>query len=199
MRFPTGAASSFCARLDLGAAARRHTSRGHVLQPVPEPGNRFGMSGLSIWPQDMARIGQLMLQQGRWGDEILPLRGREIEGPQEIEDALAEMGGLDAFKQQVAEPSGEWGRIVRRSTSFRADGWQGQKLLIFEELELVVVRKDWPPHQGSSQSARPDHPTAGKPLHEPHRLSRVRRGAGQGRIAHMHPKPHENPIRRFVG
>ena len=87
------------------------------------------MSGLSLRPNDMAKLGQLMLDQGRW-------QGRELIAARWVEEAT-----------RPSERNGRYGQLwwmavdeSKEVIGFRAAGWQGQNMIVLPKTHLVVVR-----------------------------------------------------------
>jgi CubicO group peptidase (beta-lactamase class C family) len=101
---------------------------------MPEaPGVSYGAGGLYLRPRDMAKIGQLMLQDGAWAgrpvlssewvrrsvtEEIMVLDGGDAEG-YGFQWKLGRFGGTDAY----------W-----------AAGWGGQYIVVFPDQDLVFVQ-----------------------------------------------------------
>jgi CubicO group peptidase (beta-lactamase class C family) len=101
------------------------TDIGWTLDPA---GNPHAMSGLQIRPADLAKLGQVMLDRGRWQGEPL-LSAEWVEEATRPSEANAEYGQL---WWMIRGPEGVIG--------FRARGWQGQQLVVLEDQRLVVVR-----------------------------------------------------------
>jgi CubicO group peptidase (beta-lactamase class C family) len=92
-------------------------------------GNPHGMAGLQIHAHDLARLGQLVLQDGVWeGHRLLP--GDWIEKSLRPGSELAGSVGLLWWLVRDGD------RIV----GARADGYLGQYLVIYPESGLVGVR-----------------------------------------------------------
>jgi CubicO group peptidase (beta-lactamase class C family) len=92
-------------------------------------GNPHGMAGLQIRPDDLARLGQLALQEGVWeGQRLIDASWFQESFAQA--SAHAESGGLLWWLLREDE------EIV----GVRADGYLGQYLVIYPEEELVGVR-----------------------------------------------------------
>lgn len=94
-------------------------------------------SGLRLLPRDMAKLGQLVLDHGRWrGEQIVPEGWVEASiSPQAV---IAERPfGFQRYGYQwwlgtarVGDRSVPWAAAV---------GWGGQRILIVESMDLVVV------------------------------------------------------------
>ncbi|CAN5838583.1 hypothetical protein BH24CHL3_BH24CHL3_01210 [soil metagenome] len=98
-------------------------------------GEANGGSGLELLPTDMAKLGQLLLQQGRWNDiQILP-ENFAVAATTRQSDGEGVTGG------NVGVPYGfQW--WVTNGTgheAFFALGFGGQYIYVVPELELVVV------------------------------------------------------------
>jgi hypothetical protein len=92
-------------------------------------GNVHGGAGLALTADDLLLIGQLMLQEGRWGEEQLV--------PADWIRTSTEPGGVvDYFGRQ-------WWPVWhdKEVVGFRADGWLGQVLIVLPEQRLVAVRQ----------------------------------------------------------
>lgn len=103
-------------------------------------GNPHAMSGLQMRPYDLAKLGQLMLDDGRW-------QGREIIAVQWIREATRPSernGGYGQLWWMVTDESEN-----DKAIGFRAAGWQGQHLIVLREARIVVVRMR-EPKEGSS-------------------------------------------------
>lgn len=91
-------------------------------------GNPHGMSGLSITAEDLAKIGQLVLQRGAW------------EGNQLIDeywfDTMLRPSPLNPDVGMLWWLIREEGTVV----GFKAEGYLGQYLVVYPEEGLVAVR-----------------------------------------------------------
>lgn len=100
--------------------------------PADAAGISHGWGGLALHPRDAAKLGQLFLQQGRWGDS-------QIVSSAWVSGATSAQVATNGFK---AEDYG-YGWWVARSTEpmafFRADGNGGQRILAVPKLDLVIV------------------------------------------------------------
>ncbi len=108
--------------------------------PLVHAGLTNTPTGLGMRRIDMARIGQLMLQQGRWGDLQLLLPGTVADMTRE---RIAGQGRYEGFSYAY-----QWWRFtdgnpliegLARNDVFFAYGYEGQLLLVVPHLELVVV------------------------------------------------------------
>ena len=92
-------------------------------------GNCHGMSGLSMTADDLAKLGQLLLD-GTWG-------GAEVLAPTTLELLAEPTPGADTY-------GFGWWRIVGDDgelEGLRADGYLGQSLVVLFEPRLVAVRQ----------------------------------------------------------
>jgi len=92
-------------------------------------GNPHGMAGLQILPEDLARLGQLVLQKGAWEGERLIDRAW-------FEESLAP-------GSEHSEEGGLLWWLIReddRVVGARAEGYLGQYLVIYPDERLVGVR-----------------------------------------------------------
>lgn len=119
--------------------------------PADRHGYSIGGSELCVSPRDMAKLGLLYLQRGRWGDEqVVP--GAWVErtiAPQPGVDADTVMGYLTTFG---ISPTGDmrryrqgYGQAWWRATlgghpTYYAAGHGGQYVFVFDDLDLVVVQ-----------------------------------------------------------
>jgi CubicO group peptidase (beta-lactamase class C family) len=96
-------------------------------------GEPIAASGLRLRPRDLAKIGQLVLDQGRWGDrQIVPSSWLRASGePRAHVDDFVRYG----YHWWLAS-SGLGDRAVPWIAAF---GNGGQRLFVLPELELVVV------------------------------------------------------------
>ena len=98
----------------------------------------FGSSGLYLCPRDMAKIGQLYLQEGLW-------KNQRIVSEKWIKDSVAKSMRLPAAHalRYFAENYGyQWwlGTFYTKNTkAYMAAGFGGQFIAVFPELRMVVV------------------------------------------------------------
>jgi CubicO group peptidase (beta-lactamase class C family) len=121
---------------DLLAYARRH-----LLEPLdmdvtawsrsPE-GVRLGGNELSVSPRDLARLGQLYLQGGRWGErQIVPKAWVERStSPHAV--GWPDRYGAYGYLWWIPPGAERW-------AWFAAIGYGGQFLVVVPELEMLVV------------------------------------------------------------
>jgi len=99
---------------------------GWTLDPA---GNPYAMGGLEIAPIDLAKIGQLMLDGGRW-------QGREILSPGWVKEATTSSEKNPEYGYLWWLYRDAQGAVV----GFGAQGHQGQHLAVFPAERLVAVR-----------------------------------------------------------
>ena len=106
-----------------------------MLDPV---GTEVAFAGMSASARDLGRIGQMLLQRGRWdGQQIIP---------EKVIDQLIRGGSTEAFKASGMEKfrpgwsyRDQWWVNPQAPRSFAAMGAYGQRLYVFPDDELVVV------------------------------------------------------------
>lgn len=101
-----------------------------VAWPADARGNNFGWGDLQMHPRDMAKIGQLFLQRGRWGEH----------------QVISEKWVHDATRAHVPKTSGTdqygyfwWMPGPKYPGVFEAIGRGGQRIIVWPAKELVVV------------------------------------------------------------
>jgi len=113
-----------------------------VAWELDSAGNAFAYAGLMIRPEDLAKLGQLVLDGGRWGERQMIARYPSLE---------AYIAALrTTFGSKFWEPLGialaparvqdlgrpEYGRMV----GYEANGYLGQYLVIYPDQRVVAVR-----------------------------------------------------------
>ncbi len=108
--------------------------------PLAHAGLTNTATGLGMRRIDMARIGQLMLQEGRWGDRqvLLPETIAEMTRERIVGQGLYE-GFAYAYQWWRFTDGNPLIRGLARNDVFFAYGYEGQVLLVVPHLELVVV------------------------------------------------------------
>ena len=100
-----------------------------IAWPADPQGNNYGWGDLQLHPRDMARLGQLFLQRGRWaGLQIIPedwLRGATRAHVQST-------GGEDRYGYY-------WWVSEKLPGLFEAVGRGGQRITVWPDKELVLV------------------------------------------------------------
>lgn len=92
-------------------------------------GNPHGMSGLQMYAEDVATLGQLVLQRGEWdGEQLIDLEwfDESLQPGSELSDGVGLLWWLIREDDEVV--------------GYRADGYLGQYLVIYPEEGLVAVR-----------------------------------------------------------
>lgn len=105
--------------------------------PVDPQGFHEGAGGVRFRPQDLARIGQLYLDDGRWGDDqVVPAAWVEESTSAQVEaDYVSEAYG---YMWWVTEVDGD--------PAYLAYGYGGQMIEVVPDRDLVVVlasEPDW--------------------------------------------------------
>jgi len=93
----------------------------------------YGAGGLYLRPRDLAKIGQLMLQDGAWNDRQV-LSQEWVRRSVTRQAQVARGGHFQGYGYH-------WrlGRFGGRN-AYWAAGWGGQYVVVFPELELVFVQ-----------------------------------------------------------
>lgn len=101
--------------------------------PRDVQGRTTGYGGLSLISRDLLRLGQLVLQGGRWEDQQLVPDGWINRSTQGVVDAYTWMEGIPRYGLMwwVAEEAGH--------TVWYATGYGGQYLAVVPDADLVVV------------------------------------------------------------
>jgi CubicO group peptidase (beta-lactamase class C family) len=92
-------------------------------------GNPHGMAGAQMYAEDLATLGQLVLQRGQWEGEQLIDEAWFAESLSPGSDLSGGVGLLWWLIRQADDIIG-----------YRADGYLGQYLIIYPDQELVAVR-----------------------------------------------------------
>lgn len=95
-------------------------------------GTTFGAFSLFLKPRDFAKVGQLLLQNGRW-------KGKQIINEEYL--ALA-TSHIVTFPRSM--PYGFYFWIDKRNNGYYAHGHGGQILLVVPSLNLVLLYTAWP-------------------------------------------------------
>jgi CubicO group peptidase (beta-lactamase class C family) len=105
---------------------------------IDPAGINSGGWGLRVKTEDMAKVGQLYLQKGKWN-------GRQILPAEWIEEATTKKIDQAPEMPQAQRDSSDWTQgyayqIWRsRNNSYRADGAFGQYILVLPEKDAVIV------------------------------------------------------------
>lgn len=91
-----------------------------------------GGAGLELTARDLAKIGLLFLQNGRW-------QNRQLISRDFVRETLEEPLNLDDYGASGQRRNYWWTRNMNGSTVHFADGYGGQVLLVVPEFNLIVV------------------------------------------------------------
>jgi CubicO group peptidase (beta-lactamase class C family) len=95
-------------------------------------GNNFGAFSLYLKPRDLAKFGQLLLQEGSW------------EGQQLVDTAwIHEATQPIVNSGQGGGPYGYYFWIYPAYGAYAADGHGGQRIMVFPDKNLVIVYTAW--------------------------------------------------------
>ena len=108
-------------------------------------GTTFGAFSLFLKPRDLGKIGQLLLQNGKWHNETM------------IDSAyLSQAISIQVSANYSSEPYGYYFWILPAFNGYAALGHGGQFLLVVPEKQLVVVYTAWPYTSGDFFDQRND-------------------------------------------
>ncbi len=101
--------------------------------PANDEGDSYGGGGLVFHARDMARFGELLLQEGRWN-------GRDVAPPDYVRDATEVRV---PFPKDTLEPYGTgYGyQLWTEPDAFFAIGAGGHTIGVYPELDVVLVTK----------------------------------------------------------
>jgi CubicO group peptidase (beta-lactamase class C family) len=100
--------------------------------PVDPQGRHTGAGWLRLRPLEMARIGQLFLDGGRWdGRQVVPADWVRAATTQQVDSTAMGIAGGYGYQWWVADAGGE--------ARFYAQGIGGQRIEVVPRLGLVVV------------------------------------------------------------
>ena len=101
---------------------------------LDKSGNPHAMSGIRLHPLDLAKLGQMMLDGGRWKGRPIVSEAwiRQMTSPSPKNDRYGLLTWLD---YPHGGPTNE-----RRPFAFRMDGWLGQYVVVVPARRLVAVR-----------------------------------------------------------
>jgi CubicO group peptidase (beta-lactamase class C family) len=100
-------------------------------------GTNFGGWGLFVKTEDMAKLGQFLLQKGKWdGKQLLP----EAWIEEATTSKILQKPDVDPAKSNSDWEQGYCYQIWRcRHNGFRADGMNGQYIVVLPEQQAVVI------------------------------------------------------------
>jgi len=116
-----------------------------------EAGVNYGGWGLYLKTEDMAKVGQLLLQKGRWGNrQLIPEEWVEEMGKAHIDCCPA---GLTIETTEailgIPDSRNDWRQgygyqtWISRHNGFRADGAGGQFIIVLPEKNSVIAITGW--------------------------------------------------------
>ena len=121
----------------------------HIARPEwkeSPQGINCGGWGLSLKTEDMAKMGQLFLQQGKWnGKQIVPAEWLKEMSSYQVPSAPSGTRFEDLEKDGLNKDNNEWVQgygyqmWICRHNAFRADGYAGQYIIIFPDRDAVLV------------------------------------------------------------
>lgn len=100
-----------------------------VVWPTDPQGNNWGWGNLYLIPHDLAKIGYLWTNEGKWGD-------KQVVSREWVESAV---------KGQIASDSGEdygygwWVGVGQQAGEYYADGVGGQSLRVIPSANAIIV------------------------------------------------------------
>lgn len=111
-----------------------------------ESGICYGGWGLYLKTEDLAKTGQLILQNGRWnGRQIVPGEWIAEMTRMQVESSPAGVNLVQLAQNSAYKPGPDWVQgygyqmWMCRHNAFRADGAGGQYILVLPELDSVVA------------------------------------------------------------
>jgi CubicO group peptidase (beta-lactamase class C family) len=148
---PLGIDSDPDASIEAVPANRRRFEEAGFVWADDGQGNSVGAAGLKLTARDMAKIGYLYLQDGRWeGRQIVP-RGYVRASTREQVETGYSPGGVPAGYGYLW-----WTRKVDGHRAFYASGYGGQFIYVIPELNLVAVIVSEAPGRGEIAPGSPD-------------------------------------------
>lgn len=103
----------------------------NVFWPIDPQGYNRGHGDLSLFPQDMARLGYLFLHEGRWED-------RQIVSREWVQQATRQQ--ITPVGDDEGYGYGWWVSLPDEETQyFQAEGREGQRILVVPSLDVVIV------------------------------------------------------------
>lgn len=114
-------------------------------QESPE-GINCGGWGLYLKTEDLAKMGQLFLQKGKWdGQQVLPEEWIAEASAKQVASFPAGMDPEAAKKSKISENTNDWMQGYGyqmwrcRHNAYRADGADGQYILIIPEKDAIIA------------------------------------------------------------
>lgn len=109
-------------------------------------GINTGGWGLYLKTEDLAKMGQLLLQKGKWnGIQIVPEKWVDEASSYQVPSVPAMVKPQDAEKMGLTKETSDWVQGYGyqmwrcRHNAFRADGANGQYIIVMPEEDAVIV------------------------------------------------------------
>jgi CubicO group peptidase (beta-lactamase class C family) len=131
---PLGIDSDPDASIEAGPANWRRFEQAGFVWADDRRGNSIGGGGLKLTARDMAKLGYLYLQDGRWEERQIVPRGYVRMSTREQVETEVESGYGTAGYGYLW-----WTREVEGYRAFYASGYGGQFIYVIPELDLVAV------------------------------------------------------------
>lgn len=144
---PLGIDSDPDASMQADPANRRRFEQAGFVWVDDGRGNSIGASGLKLTARDMAKLGYLYLQDGRWEErQIVPRGYVQASTRERVETGYGAAGYGYLW----------WTREVDGYRAFYAWGYGGQFIYVIPELNLVAVIVSEAPGRGEIYPESPD-------------------------------------------
>jgi CubicO group peptidase (beta-lactamase class C family) len=148
---PLGIDSDPDASIEADPANFRRFEQAGFVWADDEQGNSVGAFGLKLTARDMAKLGYLYLQDGRWeGRQIVPRGYVRASTREQVETDYSPAGGPGGYGYLW------WTRKVEGYRAFYAAGSGGQLIYVIPELNLVAVIVSETPGRGEIDPESPD-------------------------------------------
>jgi CubicO group peptidase (beta-lactamase class C family) len=112
-----------------------------LLWQADRRGHNVGGYGLHLTLRDMAKVGYLYLNSGRWDDGTVLSR-------EYVEDSTREHNGGGRFGGSPPGPTNPyallWWRSHRNRLHFSADGFGGQQIMVLPDTDMVIAMASSP-------------------------------------------------------
>lgn len=103
--------------------------------------------GLHLTTEDMAKMGQLFIQHGKWNDhQLVSSQWLEEMSKYQVPSAPSGTRFEDLEKVGINKDNNEWAQgygyqmwVTRNGEGFRADGYAGQYIMVFPKKDAVLV------------------------------------------------------------
>ncbi len=148
---PLGIDSDPDASIQAVPANRRRFEQAGFMWADDGQGNSVGAAGLKLTARDMAKIGYLYLQDGRWeGRQIVPSGYVRASTREQVETGYSPAGSPAGYGYLW------WTREVEGYRAFYASGYGGHLIYVIPELNLVAVIVSEAPGRGEIAPQSPD-------------------------------------------